>query len=269
MAEANSSSSTLIMLLVLLLLINNGRSHEECKEISCGTYQPLIRFPFQLIKGSQDRCAYPEFCLSCTENNKTMISLPTTSGSVQFFVSEIDYMYQNISISDPDNCLPEMLLRLNTSSFQFYQFDTKLATTIAFFNCSSVRKRHLRNYEQSFKESQDMITCPIYATNSNDSVLALDLLSCTKMSQLQFHAPILVSDLTLNRLSLSWPKPNCTVCEVKGDKCRWKWNNNSAKDDIDCFYCNNKRKTIQIPKYVIFATTGETIILFYFFTLLF
>jgi len=246
----------MLLILLLLLLINNGSSHEECKESPCGPNQPLIKFPFQLLKeSSQHGCVYPEFCLSCTKNKKTMISLPTTSGPVPFSVSEIDYESQSISISDLNNCLPQMLPKLNTSLFQFYQFDTKLATTVVFFNCSSVRNRHLRNYDQSSQESQDMITCPIYPTNSNDSVLELDLLSCTKMSQFQFNAPIKVSDLTLNRLSLRWPELNCTVCEAEGMKCRW--NNTGTKGDIECFYCNNKHKKIQIKKCHVFATTGK------------
>ena len=257
MAGAHSSSTLImLMILLLLLLINNGSSHEECKESPCGHNQSPIKFPFQLVKeSSQDQCVYPEFCLYYTKNKKTMISLPTTSGPVPFFDSEINYKLRSISISDPGNCLPKMLPELNASSFQFYQFDTKLATTVFFFDCSSVRNRHLRNYDQSFSESQDMITCPIYPTNSNDSVLELDLLSCTKMSQFQLNAPITVSDLTLNRLSLRWPELNCTVCEAEGMKCRLS--NNSTKGDIECFHCNNKHKKIQIKKCHVFATTGK------------
>lgn len=248
MAGAHSFS-ILIMLLIPLLLINNGNSHEECKESSCGPKQPPIKFPFQLVKeSSQDQCVHPEFCLYCT-NKKTMISLPTTSGPVPFFVSEIDYKLHNISFSDPDNCLPKMLPKFNTSSFQFYQFDTKLATTVVFFNCSSVRNRHLRNYDQSSQESQDTITCPIYAAGSKDSVLELDLISCTKMSQFQFNASISVSDLTLNCLSLSWSKPNCTVCEAEGM--------NVSTGEIECFHCNNKHKKIHIKKCHVFATIGK------------
>ena len=253
MAGAHSSS-TLIMLLILLLLINNGSSHEECKESSCGPNQPPIKFPFQLFKDSSHHgCVYPEFCLYCT-NKKTMISLPTTSGPVSFFVSEIDYNSQSISFSDPDNCLPKMLPKLNISSFQFYKFDIKFATTLVFFNCSSVRKRHLRNTYQSLQGSQDMTTCPIYAANSNDSVLKLDLLSCTKMFPFQFNASISVPELTVNILRLRWPKPNCTVCEAEGMKCRW--NNNGTKGAIECFPCN-KQKKIQIKKYHVFATVGK------------
>jgi hypothetical protein len=48
------------------------------------------------------------------------------------------------------------------------------------------------------------------------------------------------------------------VCEAKGKKCRW--NTNGTTGDIECFDYNNKRKTIQIPISVIFATAGSIIL---------
>ncbi|MCI20044.1 receptor-like kinase, partial [Trifolium medium] len=72
---------------------------------------------------------------------------------------------------------------------------------MAFFNCSSVRKRHLRNQDQTYQGSQDMINCPIYVSKSYDSVLKLDLVSCTKMFDV--NASFMVSDLTDNLLSLT------------------------------------------------------------------
>ncbi|CAJ2674646.1 unnamed protein product [Trifolium pratense] len=56
-------------------------------------------------------------------------------------------------------------------------------------------------------------------------------------------------------LSLSWSKQNCTECEAKGMKCKWK--NNYTKGETQCFDCNNKRKTIQIPKSLIYISAGS------------
>jgi hypothetical protein len=61
-------------------------------------------------------------------------------------------------------------------------------------------------------------------------------------------------DLSYNQMSLSWPKTYCTECEAKGMKCKWK--NNGTKGETECFDCNNKRKTIQIPNSLIYASTG-------------
>ncbi|KEH40332.1 receptor-like kinase [Medicago truncatula] len=254
--------TTLIMLLILLnlQLINSSSYHDEWTELSCGPNEPIIRFPFQLVKeSSQDQCVYPEFCLYCTKNKRTMIVLSSNSGPIKFFVTQIMYEYVKIYISDPDNCFPKMFLdrKLNNSSFlPYYRFPEESESTVAFFNCSSVKKRHLRNQYQINKDSQDMITCPIYASYSDESVVKLDLASCTKM--IEVSATIDANHLSTNSFSLSWHKTNCDVCEAKGMKCRW--NTNSSKRDIECFNRKRIRKTIYIPNSLIFASTGSIIL---------
>jgi hypothetical protein len=253
---AEFGHSKLIILFLLLFLIKSGSGHDECRELSCGLYEPLVRFPFQLVKGPQDRCTFPEFCLYCDDDHgkkKTMLSLPTTSGPIKFFVDEINYKPQSIQLSDPDDCLPMKFLKLNSSSFLPYQFYSESKEKISFFNCSSVRKHHLRNNDQTFQDAQDMTTCPIYVSNSYDSVVILDLVSCTKMFDVSFislqqYCP------PYHFLSLSWPKQNCTECEAKGMKCKWK--NDGTKGETQCFDCKNKRKTIQIPKSLIYISAG-------------
>lgn len=252
---------TLIMQLLMILLIRSGNAHDQCRESYCGPDQPLIKFPFQIVKeSSQDQqCVYPkEFCLYCTENKKTMIVLSTSSGPIKFHVSDIDYESHSMSISDPDNCLPKKFLILNNSSFQPYRFDSEPDIKMFFFNCSSVRKRHLRNQYQTSQESQDMITCPIYVADSDEDIVDLDLVSCTKMSDV--NASMIGSDLRSNFLSLSWPKQSCAKCESKGMKC--KWMNNTTKPGIECFYCNHKHKKFQPPKALIFSAIGESLLYF-------
>jgi hypothetical protein len=189
-----------------------------------------------------------------------MLLLPTPSGPVEFFVPQIDYELNLILISDPENCLTKKLLKLNSSSFLPYRFYSESKEKISFFNCSSVRKQHLRNLDLVNQNSQDMTTCPIYASSSDESVIELDLESCTKMFDVSRNFSAM--DLRSNQLSLSWPIPNCTVCSAKGKKCRWK--NNATKGggggDIECFVCNVERKTIQISKSVIFATAGSILL---------
>jgi hypothetical protein len=249
---AEFGHSKLIILLLLLFLIKSGSGHDECRELSCGLYEPLVRFPFQLVKGPQDRCTFPEFCLYCDDDHgkkKTMLSLPTTSGPIKFFVDEINYKPQSIQLSDPDDCLPMKFLKLNSSSFLSYQFYSVPVTNITFLiNCSSVKHPYLR--------SQDMLKCPIIVSESHRSVFEWGLESCTKMFEIGASAS--VENMPYNSLNLSWPKPDCTECEAKGKKCRW--NHNSTKGDIECFDCINikKRKSVHIPKFLIFVATGQT-----------
>ncbi|XP_058724646.1 rust resistance kinase Lr10-like [Vicia villosa] len=243
-------SHCFITLLILLLLINASSSHDhdECRESS-----------FQLFdESSQHKCLHPQYCLYCTQNKKTIISLPTTSGPIQFSVDEIDYESNQISVSDPESCLPTklLILKLNSSPFLPYRFVLDSETKLSFFNCSSVKKHHLRNQDQTSQESQDMNTCKIYAAISVDSILKLDLVSCTKMFDVS--AAISITGLTYNQLGLSWPKPNCAACEAEGKNCRWS--SNGVKGEVECFECNKKLKTNQIPKSVIYASAGSIIL---------
>ncbi|WJX10114.1 hypothetical protein P8452_00876 [Trifolium repens] len=104
-----------------------------------------------------------------------------------------------------------------------------------------------------------MITCPIYASNSDDSVLGLDLASYTKMFEV--NTTIDANRLWNNLLILSWPFPKtkCAVCAAKGKKCRWN-NSSPTKGDIECYDCHHKRKTFHIPKSIIFSDTRSIIL---------
>ncbi|KAK2453208.1 rust resistance kinase Lr10 [Trifolium repens] len=183
-----------------------------------------------------------------------MFLLPTTTGPIKFIVHDIDYESNKISVSDPDNCISEKFFKLNTSSFLPYRFYSEYEIKISFFNCSSIGKRYLRNPDMFSQDSQDMITCPIYASETFDSVFRLDLLSCTKM----FDALVMQQGLTFNSLNLRWTEQNCTECLAKDMKCKWK--TNSTKGETECFDCNNKRKRIQIPKSLIYASIGSILL---------
>ncbi|RZB57970.1 Rust resistance kinase Lr10 [Glycine soja] len=69
-----------------------------------------------------------------------------------------------------------------------------------------VEHQYLRNSEQSLSDSQDMISCPIYVSDLDDSVLRLDLTSCTKMFDIV--TPVLVYGMQRNSLDLRWLEAN-------------------------------------------------------------
>ncbi|KAL9331037.1 hypothetical protein ACSQ67_000647 [Phaseolus vulgaris] len=237
--------SALMMLLLMLLLIRTGSAHNECdEELSCGPNQPPIRFPFQLIKEMDDPCRYPRICLSCTENNKTMLALPT----MKLLVTYIDYESRAINLYDPENCFSNKFNQ-TINFIRTYQFESPYGpdNNLSFFNCTSAE---LRNQYDDDLDSQDMISCPIYISNSFDSVLRLDLTSCTKMFDLTAPIPFIF----WNDLDLRWSKPNCAECKGKGKRCTWKTNNTTG--DTECFKCKPKR--IHVPISFIFATTGDT-----------
>ncbi|KAG4944284.1 hypothetical protein JHK85_048930 [Glycine max] len=90
--------------------------------------------------------------------------------SVKLQVSYINYENHEIGLKDPENCLPHKFLQINDSLIHPYKFDDEAKTSkLSFFNCSSVEHQHLRNYQQSLSDSQDMISCPIYVSDLDDN----------------------------------------------------------------------------------------------------
>ncbi|KAL5148591.1 Rust resistance kinase Lr10 [Glycine soja] len=249
-------NSILITLLLMLLLIRNGNCQNKCnKELSCGPDEPLIRFPFQLVKGMKDECANPGFCLYCTQKNETMVVLST----IEFHVLFINYKRNYFRLRDPENCLPNKFLQINNFFLQHNQLELGFpghegTNNLSFFNCSSVGHRYLTrwvSYSEYVVGQQDMISCPIHVSRYYDSVLEWDLTSCTKM--FDTISPVEAYDLQSNSLNMRWSIPNCTKCEAKGKRCKWK--NNNTEGDIECFDCKPKR--IHVPQSFIFATTGS------------
>ncbi|KOM27025.1 hypothetical protein LR48_Vigan358s000300 [Vigna angularis] len=234
--------SLLMKLSLILILIRSGSAHNECdgENLSCGPYQPLIRFPFQLVNETKEPCSYPRLCLSCTEENEIMLLLPT--GKLQ--VNYIDYEDQEISLTDPEHCFFNKFMQI-IKFVQSYQFELH---NLSFFNCTSAGDRLFRNRDLSYY--QDLVSCPIFIFDSLDSVLELDLTSCTKM----FDILSPIGSTYRSPLHLKWFKPNCSECEAKGKRCKWK-TNNDTEGDIECFECTRKR--IHVPKSLIFATTGS------------
>jgi len=235
----------LMKLLLMLILIRSGSAHNECHEnLSCGPDEPLIRFPFQLMKEMEEPCTYPRLCLSCTEKNVTHLVLST----IKLQVTDIDYQNQEIRLTDPENCFTNKFMEV-INFIRSYQLESPYdgpENNLIFFNCTSAGLPYLRNNYMR----QDMVSCPIYMANSFESVLGLDLTSCTKM----FNITAPIAAVHWNLLILRWTKPNCAECEAKGKRCKWK-TNKDTEGDIECLEC--KRKGIHVPKSFIFATTGQ------------
>ncbi|KOM27024.1 hypothetical protein LR48_Vigan358s000200 [Vigna angularis] len=239
--------SVLMKLSLMLILIGSGSTHNQCdgENLSCGPNQPLIRFPFQLVKEMKEPCSYPRLCLSCTEKNETMLLLPT----IKLQVIDINYQRKGIFLTEPENCFSNKFMQI-INFVQSYQFESLYYEphNLSIFNCTSAGHRYLRYRADSY--SQDLVSCPIFISDSLDSVLKLDLTSCTKM----FDIPSPIGFTDGYPLYLKWFKPNCSECEAKGKRCKWK-TNNDTEGDIECFECTRKR--IHVSKSLIFATTGH------------
>ncbi|XP_014521803.1 rust resistance kinase Lr10-like [Vigna radiata var. radiata] len=231
-----------LMLFHKLIPIKGSSYHDECGELSCGPNQPPIRFPFQLVKGIHE-CAHRGYCLYCTQENNTMLFLPT----IKLQVENIDYENLQIYLKDPNNCLPKTLLN-HFNSLNDYYFT--VSSNLSFFDCSSVGYGQLRN---TYAYDQDMISCPIYVTDSQASVLEWDLTFCSKMFDVT--APVSAFDIIQNQLKLTWSKPACTACEAQGKRCKWKNNSTEVIECLDCYDQRGLQKRITDFRSFIVSTT--------------
>ncbi|QCD99851.1 hypothetical protein DEO72_LG7g1137 [Vigna unguiculata] len=141
----------------------------------------------------------PRLCLSCTEKNVTHLVLST----IKLQVTDIDYQNQEIRLTDPENYLTNKFMQV-INFIRSYQLESRYdgpENNLIFFNCTSAGLPYLRNNYMR----QDMVSCPIYMANSFESVLRLDLTSCTQM----FNITAPIAAVHYNALYLKWPKPNC------------------------------------------------------------
>ncbi|CAJ1971747.1 unnamed protein product [Sphenostylis stenocarpa] len=237
-----------LMLLLMLIPIEGIGSHKECSELSCGPNQsPIIRFPFQIVKGVKDECPHPGYCLYCTQEKNTMLVLPT----IQLRVRAIDYELQQIYLEDQNHCLPKMFLNHTKFFIDYYHTESQ---SLIFFDCSSVGYRHLRN---RYRYSQDMISCPIYVADSQESVLDLDLTFCSR--KFDVTAPATAYELHQNQLVLRWYKPDCNTCEAQDKRCKWK---NNSTEVVECFDCyDRKGHQKRIPNFRSFVVSAAGSIL--------
>ncbi|XP_022738202.1 RING-H2 finger protein ATL22-like [Durio zibethinus] len=195
----------------LLFSLQSSKSVEICP-VSCGIQ--LIRFPFRL-NNQPDRCGYPRFNLSCKNEAQTILSLPFSGN---FTVVNIDYMFQNIWINDPDFCPPKRLLQgLNLSGTPF---DLLYPRSYTFFNCSSASSTELPEARY--------ISC---LSGTNFSVVAvpadrLDLSTSLSTSCLEIATVLVPLSWTGwsdpgSGIRLTWNKPNCLPCESRTGTCRF------------------------------------------------
>ncbi|WVY89564.1 hypothetical protein V8G54_035078 [Vigna mungo] len=205
--------SHLLTLLFLIWKPATGKNH--CAD-KCG--QVHIEFPFYLRnKNLNYSTDYPpEFGLLCTQQNEPILELPAVP--VQLFVRKIHYKSTLIETYDPQNCLPDQLLKLGNASifplrFQKYYPDK---FNFSFFRC-------------------DSLPCPIFLLQSDNGVDDPQLVSCTKLKDVSTEWLYLYDEDTL---FMEWPKPDCGYCEAQGQKCKWKNGTNGA---TECHACRTKR----------------------------
>ncbi|KAJ9672447.1 hypothetical protein PVL29_025885 [Vitis rotundifolia] len=204
--------------------INGGSRDDECKASRCSDYDgPVIRFLFRL-KHQPDHCGYPEFELSCPEENRTILELPYSG---KLWVKEINYNSQRIDVSYLRDCLQRQILNFNLSASLFqFTYENYAYSNFSFFNCSENKRYELWSIPCSFLSSN-----PVYVTESSYSLAEVNLSSCRKI----FNATLPYYYIYGGEygIFMNWSKPMCGNCEAKGKECQRK-KNNSTEPEIEC-----------------------------------
>ena len=237
------------LLLFVLFIVDLGEGHNSCPESQCGDDGPLIRFPFRLKDRQPDQQrGYPGFDLYCSDNNHTVLELPT---SVKTFVNSIDYKSQQINVTVSDGCFPRIIRGLHLSSSPF-QFKTENfffpLLNYALFNCTPRTDTNFRPIHCLSSRRQ-----LVYAFYSNYKIEDLPILSCTKM----YSVSSVPSDIWNSPfLELTWSEPKCGPCELKGEKCRFK--NNSTDFNIECVNPYGNKGIVFYPISTFIITTSSS-----------
>ncbi|CAB4269132.1 unnamed protein product [Prunus armeniaca] len=215
-----------LLIVVDVYAVHGGVGLEICKEERCKPDGPAIRFPFRL-KGKQSiYCGYHGFDLSCTNDNQTLLEMPSSSNNL--FVEKIKYTSQEIEISYvnyPGNILN---FSLSSSPLQFVPGHNYYNYTL--FSCSYPRETYAYTSFCMMQWSPSDLDNPengIYAVNTQCSVDRLPLESCTKLHDYT-SIPDISSNFGMNKITkLHWSKPSCRHCKEMGKACRSKISNYS------------------------------------------
>uniref|UniRef100_A0A7N2RF23 Wall-associated receptor kinase galacturonan-binding domain-containing protein n=1 Tax=Quercus lobata TaxID=97700 RepID=A0A7N2RF23_QUELO len=76
-----------------------GKCHNRSSELRCGYHGPAIRFPFQLKDRQPDQQrGYPGFDLYCSDNNHTVLELPTSVKTPYVYckVTDVEFCFCDI-----------------------------------------------------------------------------------------------------------------------------------------------------------------------------
>jgi len=148
----------------------------------------------------------------CTDAHETVLDLPSVP--VKLFVKSIDYKSQQIQLYDPQNCLPRELIMLGNSSISPFKFPSFGSQNVSFFRCNSM-------------------ACPILLLGSESDFVDPEIVSCTKLSDV-YSVQWYVGDELKNSVVAEWINPDCSSCEAKGSKCKYK---NGTQSEVECFVC--------------------------------
>ncbi|KAF9669069.1 hypothetical protein SADUNF_Sadunf14G0069400 [Salix dunnii] len=217
------------------VLLHFMNAAADCPISACSVGEVPVRFPFRL-EGNQPRdCGYPGFDLSCNNSSTTVLKLPHSGG---FLVRDIDYLTQQIQLSDSGNCLPKRLLQLNLSDSPF---SAVFHQNYTFLSCPT----QLVMSRFTIIDCLSNSTISVLATSSTSLVKALSAwCDVIRTLIIPVSRPAQYNEGLSSKLSedllLTWLSPDCHQCETQGGTCGF---NGNASQEILCSYNSQRGKS--------------------------
>jgi len=203
----NYSSEMVICLFYFFIVFLAGHGASSNCTGSCGNRGPDIRFPFRIKEKQPDHCGYPGFDLSCSEDNSTVLKLPT---GLSLHIEGIDYRHRLIYARDPQGCFLGQRLNFSLGASHF-QIKKDWLYDLTLFNCSSNEKRSLYANKISCLST---FNHEVHFVRSSMPISDSDLLSCTKMYNI-YGIPYSMMHEENYVLNMSWSNPTCGSSETE------------------------------------------------------
>ena len=180
---------------------------ESCKSITCSPSGPSIDYPFHIKDLQPHSCGAPGFDVYCdSESGKSLLELPSAGN---FSIDYIDYAFRGISLSDPDDCLPQKLMFLDLDKISPFVRGGEY-TDFELCNCSGAFDEYALHDQIRCLSKTDytVISVGAYSTTSVSSS------KCTFMGTVS--APDSVLDYTelsfVSEIYLTWNETKCASC---------------------------------------------------------
>jgi hypothetical protein len=203
----NYSSEMVMCLFYFFIVFLAGHGASSNCTGSCGNRGPDIRFPFRIKEKQPDHCGYPGFDLSCSEDNSTVLKLPT---GLSLHIEGIDYRHRLIYARDPQGCFLGQRLNFSLGASHF-QIKKDWLYDLTLFNCSSNEKRSLYANKISCLST---FNHEVHFVRSSMPISDSDLLSCTKMYNIYGISYSMIPEEN-DVLTMSWSNPTCESSETE------------------------------------------------------
>ncbi|WCJ21928.1 Protein kinase superfamily protein [Euphorbia peplus] len=237
--------------LFFTILTNQSLSLDEkfvaCEPRSCGK-GPNISYPFRLSGVQQSYCGYPNFDLTCNQDDFPVLTLLYD----EYVIQDIFYANQSFNISssslyEEDTCpAPLHNVTLDRTPFSlspdYYNFSF-------FYNCTN-KPTNYPDYPISCYTNSSRYSFALFHTDILELSENYSLDSCAYFVYAPLHidtdfdgrlfSTMNYTEILKSGLLLNWTAPNCSTCERSGGRCGFENN------EFVCF-CSDKSYSNSCP----------------------